>query len=331
MQYTELPNTDMRVSRVAMGCWALAGDFTWGEQDEAEAVAAVHAALDTGINFFDTAEMYGDGVSEERLGKALEGRRHQAVIASKIGPGHNGPDQLRAACHRSLRLLRTDYMDLYQIHWADAAVPLADTWDALEQLREEGKLRAIGVCNFGPRDLGELLSLARPATCQLPYSLLMRAIEFEILPRCRQAGIGVLCYSPLLLGLLTGKFTTADQVPPSRARSRHFSSARPHTRHGEPGCEDATFEAIGRIREICRGLGRSMADVALAWLLHQPGVVSVLAGVRSPQQARDNVAAAQLALDADVLDELARVTEPVKQALGPNADMWQTQSESRLR
>jgi len=328
VQYTELPGTGVQVSRVAMGCWALAGDFTWGDQDEAQAVAAVHGALDAGINFFDTAEMYGDGLSEERLGKALKGQRHQAVIASKFSPEHNAPDQLRAACHRSLRLLRTDYLDLYQVHWANPEVPLADTWGELEQLREEGKVRAIGVCNLGPRDFSEVLCLGRPTTSQLPYNLLMRAIEFEILPRCREAGVGVLCYSPLLLGLLTGKFTAADQVPPSRARTRHFSSTRPHTRHGEPGCEAATFEAIERIRQISRELGRTMADVALAWLLHQPGVVSVLAGVRSP---RDNAAAAQLTLSSDVLGELTRATEPVKLALGPNADMWQTQSESRFR
>jgi len=331
MQYTELPGTGLRVSRVAMGCWALSGDFTWGEQDEAEAVAAVHAALDAGINLFDTAEMYGDGLSEQRLGKALAGRRQQAVIASKFSPEHNAPDRLRAACHRSLQLLRTDYIDLYQIHWANRDVPLADTWGELERLRREGKVRAIGVCNFGPRDLDELLALGRPATNQLPYSLLTRAIEYEILPRCRQAGMGVLCYSPLMHGLLAGKFATADQVPPGRARTRHFSSARPHTRHGETGCEQATFEAVARIRSICERLETPMADVALAWLLHQPGVVSVLVGVRNSSQARINAAAAELRLEPEVLDELAQVTEPVKQALGPNPDMWQTQSESRFR
>jgi len=306
MQYTELPGTGLRVSRVAMGCWALSGDFTWGEQDEAEAVAAVHAALDAGINLFDTAEMYGDGLSEQRLGKALAGRRQQAVIASKFSPEHNAPDRLRAACHRSLQLLRTDYIDLYQIHWANRDVPLADTWGELERLRREGKVRAIGVCNFGPRDLDELLALGRPATNQLPYSLLTRAIEYEILPRCRQAGMGVLCYSPLMHGLLAGKFATADR-------------------------EQATFEAVARIRSICERLETPMADVALAWLLHQPGVVSVLVGVRNSSQARINAAAAELRLEPEVLDELAQVTEPVKQALGPNPDMWQTQSESRFR
>ncbi len=331
MKYMKLHNTDLEISAVAMGCWGLAGDATWGPQDEAESIAAVRAALDAGINFFDTAEMYGDGLSERRLGRGLAKRRDRAVIASKFGPDHNADADLTAACERTLACLQTDYIDLYQIHWASRTVPLEETWDALWKLKDQGKIREIGVCNFGTGNLGDLLALGLPVTNQLPYSLLMRAIEFEILPCCVQEGIGVLCYSPLLLGILTGKYSCADEVPDGRARLRHFSTDRPQARHGEPGCEAETFAALARIREISEQLGRPMSDVALAWLLHQEGVVSVLSGIRNPDQARRNVAAAELTLGDDVLAMLDEATEPVKQALGPNPDLWQGANDSRFR
>jgi len=332
MKYVRLPNSDIDVSVVAMGCWALAGDMTWGPQDEGVATDAVRTALDVGINFFDTAEMYGEGLSEQRLGKALAGRRDRAVIASKFNPQHMAPDQVAATCHRSLKYLRTDYIDLYQIHWPSRTVPLADTWAAMEKLQSQGKIRALGVCNFGTGDLGDMSAIGQPVTNQLPYSLLVRAIEYEILPECIRQKLGVLCYSPLAISLLTGKYASAGEVPPGRARTRHFSPDRClETRHGEPGCEQQTFAALDRIRKICDGLGRTMTEVALAWLLHQPGVRSVLAGIRNPDQAQKNAAAAELALSDDVLTALAEATDPVKQALGSNPDVWETQSRSRFR
>ena len=331
MKYTKLRNTDLEISAVAMGCWALAGDTTWGPQDEAESIAAVRAALDAGISFFDTAEMYGDGLSERRLGKGLAGQRDRAVIASKFGPDHNAAAEVAAACHRSLEYLATDYIDLYQIHWASRTVPLQQTWDALLRLKEQGKIREIGVCNFGTGDLGDLLTLGTPVTNQLPYNLLTRAIEFEILPRCVREQIGVLCYSPLLLGILAGKYSSAGEVPDGRARLRHFSADRSQTRHGEPGCEAETFAAVARIRAISEQLGRPMSEVALAWLLHQQGVAGVLSGIRNPDQARRNVAAVELTFNDDVLAMLNEAAEPVKQALGPNPDLWQGASNSRFR
>src|SRR5688572_12606421 len=185
MRYTFLPGTDIRVSVIAMGCWALAGDMTWGDQSEADSIAAVRAALDAGITFFDTAPGYGDGLSERRLGKGLAGLRERAVIATKVGPdAMRGPD-LVASVERSLGYLGTDYVDLLQIHWPSRDVPLTETWAALERLREQGKTRAIGVSNFGALDLSDALALgARPVTNQLPYSLLSRAVEFEIQPEC---------------------------------------------------------------------------------------------------------------------------------------------------
>ena len=331
MKYTRLPNTEIEASVVGMGCWALSGDSTWGPQEETDSIRAVHASLDVGINFFDSAEMYGDGLSERQLGKALADRRDRAVIASKFSSAHSAPDELAAALQRSLQNLGTDYIDLYMIHWPSRTVPLADTWAAMEKLRDQGKIRALGISNFGIGDLNDVLEIGQPVTNELPYNLLTRAIEHEILPACLQRQIGVLCYSPMLLSLLTGKYATADEVPAGRARTRHFSTDRPGARHGEVGCENETFAAIDQIRKISRRLGRPMCDVSIAWLLHQPGVTSVLAGIRNPEQARHNAAAAELALTGEVLAALAEATEPVKEALGGNPDMWQGQSKSRYR
>src|SRR5215831_13688211 len=159
MRYTTLPGTSIRVSVIAMGCWALSGDMTWGEQSEQDSVAAARAALDAGINFFDTAPGYGDGLSERRLGRGLAGVRERAVVATKIGPDAMRPAAAVASVERSLGHLQTDYIDLIQIHWPSRDVPLADTWGALERLREQGKVRAIGVSNFGRLDFAELTAL----------------------------------------------------------------------------------------------------------------------------------------------------------------------------
>ena len=329
MRTCKLGQTDLSVSLIAMGCWALAGDATWGPQEEAESVATVHAALDAGVNFFDTAEGYGGGDSEAVLGRALLGRRHQAVIATKVSRANLSTGEVQQACENSLRRLQTDYIDLYQIHWPSRTVPLAETMEALARLREQGKVRAIGVCNFGVQDLSEVLELGRVETNQLPYSLLWRAIEYEIQARCVDEDIGILCYSPLAQGLLTGKFSSPNEVPEGRARIRLFSTDRPQARHGEPGCEEEMFVALERIQAICDEIGQPMASVALAWLLHQPGVSSVIAGARRPDQIRQTAQAVDLALSPEIAGQLAKATEEVKRLIGPNPDMWQSTSRFR--
>ncbi|MCZ7542976.1 MAG: aldo/keto reductase [Anaerolineae bacterium] len=329
MEYRRLGTTGVTVSAVAMGCWAIAGDWVWGEQDEQASIATIHAALDAGINFFDTAEAYGDGASETLLGKALAGRRHGVVIATKVSDAHLHRDALLQACERSLKRLNTDYIDLYQIHWPNWEVPLAETVEALDRLQQQGKVRAVGVSNFGVRDLTDLLALGRCVTNQLPYSLLWRAIEFEIRQKCIDNDVGILCYSPLSQGLLTGKFASADDVPETRARTRFFSSERRLTRHGEDGCEAETFAAVSAIRRICAAIGAPMEQVALAWLLRQPGVTAVLAGARTPDQIRQNADAAQLHLSPDVVDALTAATDALKGRLGPNPDQYQ--SVARMR
>ncbi|MBN1995441.1 MAG: aldo/keto reductase [Anaerolineae bacterium] len=329
MKYVKLGKTDLTVSTMTLGCWAFAGGDLWGPQDEADSIATVHAALDVGINFFDTAEGYGRGYSEEVLGRALVGRRNKAVIATKVGRENLLPEAVQQACENSLRRLQTDYIDLYQIHWRDHAIPLADTWAALEKLRDQGKVQAIGVCNFGMQDLAELVNTGRSETNQIPYNLLWRAIEFKVRQKCIEEGIGILPYSVLMQALLTGKYASPDDVPEGRARSRHFSKNRPRSRHSEAGCEAETFAAIEEIRRISQKIEQPMANVSMAWLLHQPGITSIIVGARHPGQIERNVKAVNLALAPDIIAELNEATEEVKQKLGPNPDIWQSTSRFR--
>jgi len=329
VEYRQLGKTDMRISTIALGCWGLVGDAHWGPRDEADSLATARAALDAGINFFDTAEAYGNGESEAVLGRALAGRRHEAIIASKVSDSNLAPDDVIKACERSLRQLNTDYIDLYQIHYANHTIPIADTAGALLRLKEQGKIRAVGVSNFGVQDLADILALVPCQSNQLPYSLIWRAIEYEIVQKCIQSGLGILAYSPLLHGLLTGRFASADEVPEGRARTRHFSRTRARTRHGQPGFEAETFATIERIRGISQTIGRPMAQVAIAWVLCQPDITSVIVGARNPAQVRENLPAWQLTLSAQTMRQLDEATSDLKQKLGTNPDLWQSQSRFR--
>ena len=324
IEYRTLAKTDISVSTIAFGCWAIVGGFNWGPQDETDSLEAIVAAYDSGVNFFDTAEGYGNGYSEQLLARALHQVRDRVVIASKVSPDHFAPRDLRAACERSLQNLQTDYIDLYQLHWPNHDIPVDETLGVLDALKAEGKIRAYGVSNFGPIDLRDALVTDRPISSnQVAYNLLFRAIEWEIQPICEAADISILPYSPLMQGLLTGKFANADEVPTDRARSRHFSGERIMAKHGESGAEPETFATIERIRAIAKEVELPPADLSLAWLLAQPGVTSVLVGARNAEQARANVLSAQAAVSPGIFERLSAATAPLKEKLGPNADMWQ--------
>ena len=329
MRYRTLGRTDIEVSTVAMGCWAIVGDETWGPQDEDDAIAAIKTAREVGITFFDTAEAYGDGYSEELLGRVLSDEREEVVIASKVSASHLREEDVKEACEASLDRLQTDYIDLYQIHWPNWDIPLQETCSALEELQEEGKIRAIGVSNFGPRDLTDVLDRCRVETDQVAYNLLWRGIEDQLQPLCLKNDVSVLPYCPLQQGLLTGKFEEADDVPEGRARTRHFSGERPQARHGQPGAEEETFKAIDEIRDVAEEIEEPMANVALSWLLSRLSVASVLAGARNPEQVRQNARAGDLALPETVLARLTHITLPLKEQFDGSLDMWQ--AESRLR
>lgn len=329
MQYRKLGNTDIDVSVMALGCWPFAGGKVWGHQSDDDSIATVHASLDAGINFFDTAEGYEAGTSERVLGRGLVGRRDEAVIATKVSPSHLAGADVIAACERSLRNLQTDVIDLYQIHWPNWTVPLEETVGALETLQRQGKIRAIGVSNFGAQDLSAILELTEVVTDQMPFSLLWRVIEGDVLPLCVERNVGIICYSPLAQGLLTGRYTSADDVPDGLARTRLYAASRPQSQHGEAGCEAQVFAALAEIRRIADGLGQPMAAVALAWARRQAGVTSFLVGARKPEELAWNLPSLELELSAEVVAALNRVTEPVKRALGSNPDPWMAPSRMR--
>lgn len=327
MQYRTLGKNKIRVSAISLGTWSFAGGLNWGTQDRNATIATLHSALDVGINFFDTAEVYGNGLAEQLIGEALYNKRDKIVIATKVSPEHCEPSALRTSCDRSLCNLRTDHIDLYQIHYPNLSVPFDDTFATLEALKQEGKIIEYGVSNFGYKSLKQILERQYvPVSNQLAYSLLFRAIEYEILPLCLQHSIPILCFSPLMHGLLTGKFNSPDTVPTGRARTRHFSSARIYTRHDEPGAEEETFSAIANIKQIALHLDVTPAVLSIAWLLAQPGVASVIVGARTPSQLKENISAAEINLSSDIIESLNRNTIRLKEKLGANADMWQTSS-----
>lgn len=329
MQYRPLGKTNLKVSTVALGCWQFGGGKLWGEQTSDTVRDIVHTAIDAGINLFDTAEGYGDGRSEEMLGKAIGHRRDEVLIATKVGK--LSAEYIATACENSLKRLGTDVIDLYQIHWPRHVEPLEETMGALEKLRAQGKIRVIGVSNFGPNDFDELTSVGRAESNQFLYSMLCRMMEDEVTPRCVQHDVSILCYSPLAQGLLADRWRSIDEVPPLRARNRLFSCNRPHTSHNEPGCETQVFEALDQIRTICRDIGQPMGTVALAWCLHQRGVASVLAGARNPAQVTENARAAEIRIDDPTRAQLNAATDMVKSMLCPNLDIISEAARSALR
>jgi myo-inositol catabolism protein IolS len=318
-----LGSTQLEVTEIGFGCWALDGSANWGPQDERDSIAAIHAALDSGITFFDTAEAYSKGKSEQALAKGLGVRRDEVFIATKVSPGHLEPAALREACERSLKHLNTDRIDLYQIHWPARDFSVPDAIGTFETLRSEGKIRSYGVSNFGPNQIEEYRSVGGMlSTNQVAYSLVFRAIEHALLPATIDAGMGILAYSPIMQGLLGGRVRSIDDVPEGRQRTRHYSSTHGNARHGEEGHEALTFQTIERIRAICEEINRPMSEVAVRWLLDRGQVTSVLVGARNADQARRNAKAGANPLSADVVAALDAASEELKAAMGPNPDLW---------
>lgn len=334
MEKRTLGPSGIQLSVLGLGCWSFGGqegDY-WGAHDDRAAAAIIAQALESGVNYFDTAEGYNEGRSEAALGRALAGRRAEAVIGTKISPQSTAPAALRQHCEASLRRLGVDAIDVYMVHWPITEHSVIDAFATLADLRAEGKIRAIGVSNFGPTQLAEALATSVSIEVnQLGYSLLNRSIEFEILPVCRQHGIGVAAYMPLMQGLLTGRWRSADEIPLTRRRTRHFSGERPGARHGEPGAEAEVFVALDGIAQLAEAQGMAMADMALAWAAAQPGVTTVIAGTRTPAQLDESLAGIGRSLPPAVLAELDRLTQPVKAKLGSNADLWQSGANSRIR
>jgi myo-inositol catabolism protein IolS len=336
----------LRLPVVGLGCWAFGGGEYWGAQSQDDVDQVVHAALDLGITYFDSAEAYNGGASETSLGRALAGRRDRALIGTKVNPSNTAPATLRAHCQASLKRLGTDWIDLYMVHWpinasairhfTDEAALIATPPDlglaleTLEALRREGKIRHWGVSNFGARQLAEVAALGfQPAADELAYNLLMRAIEAEVLPWCREHGLGVLGYSALMQGLLSGKFTSIDDLPPARTRTRHFAGTRKGSRHGGAGVESETWAALQAIAAVAAEAGLPVADLAIAWAVANPDVTCTIVGCRNRRQLEENVRALALQLTPSLKAQLDRATAGVLAKLGPHIDYYQSVADSR--
>jgi myo-inositol catabolism protein IolS len=347
LQIRKCGNSALKLSALGVGCWSFGGGEYWGEQAQNDADEVVRRSFDLGITYFDTAEAYNEGRSESSLGQAIRGiPRDKIVIGSKVSPSNTDPAVLPRHCEASLKRLGTDYIDLYMIHWpitphsighfTDKQIPcpsVEEAFAALGKLRREGKIRYIGVSNFAAPKLNEALATGAAITVnELPYSLLARAIEYEILPLCEQLGIGVLGYMSLWQGLLTDRFANLDELPVWRRRTRHFAAGKNElSRHGEPGAEDETWQAVAEVRKIAGELGQGTAEVALKWALANPGISCVLAGARTKQQLEANAAASEGALPEDVVQRLGRVTETLKNKLGPGFDYFESTANDRTR
>ncbi len=309
MRHRALGQSGIEASVVALGAWAIGGWY-WGGTDEAQSIDAIHAALDAGINFIDTAPAYGLGRSETIVGKALAGRRDQVVIATKCslvwhiqkGKPHMqqynkqiyrylGAESIRYEVEQSLKRLQTDYIDLYQTHWQDPTTSIEQTMGTLLELKEEGKIRAIGVSNATVEDMEQYRQIAPLSSDQERYSVLDRHIEEEQLPYCRTHNVAVLAYSPLEQGLLTGKVTT----------EREF--AEDDRRLEKPGFDISNRRKINTMlkedfQPIADRHGLTLAQLAIAWTIAQPGLTHALVGARNPQQAAENAAAGDVILSS---------------------------------
>jgi aryl-alcohol dehydrogenase-like predicted oxidoreductase len=305
MNYRRLGQTDMMASEIGFGGWAM-GKLFWGEDVvDDDSRAAVRQALDLGINFFDTAPVYGAGHSERLLGEALAGHRDDVLIATKCGRhrteegvlyNDSSPAVIRAECEASLKRLRTEVIDLYQVHWPDEQTPFEDTMAALLQLRDEGKIRALGVSNFSVEMMQRMMSVGPLTSTQPPYSLLKRGIEAELLPFCREHSIAVLAYSPLQRGLLTGKYKPGAQFPESDTRSRDPLF------QGEKLGQIAA--AVEEMAALAAAYGKTAGQLAVAWVLNQPGLTVALCGAKRPHHIAESAGAAGWELDAELQAQL---------------------------
>lgn len=338
-------NSDLRLPILGIGCWQFGGGEYWGPQNQGDVDAVVRHAVDQGCNFFDTAEVYNGGESERALGRALRGiPRDDVIVCTKVSPSNTAPDKVVAHCDASLRRLGLEHVDLYMVHWpitahsikhftADAVVPptVFDAFAALDGLRRGGKIRHIGVSNFGRRQLSEALATGVPIVVnELPYSLLTRAIEFDILPFCRAQGIGVLGYMALLQGVLSDRYTRLAELPEYRRRTRHFAaSSTPRSRHGTAGAEAETESALTAIRAIARREGMTTSELALKWAFAGDGITSSLCGNRTVAALQENIRAAREPLAPGLLAELNRVTAPLRAVLGPSFDYYENEANDR--
>lgn len=305
-----LGNSDMQITPIGVGAWAMGGggwEFSWGPQDDNDSIAAIHAALDQGINWIDTAAVYGLGHSEEVVARALQSRGERPYVFTKCELvwdesgviGHSlKAASIRRECEASLRRLKVDVIDLYQVHWPDPDQDIEEGWAEMARLQEEGKVRYIGVSNFNAQQMERALRIAPITSLQPPYSLLAREVEDTILPFAARHHIGVIVYSPMYSGLLSGTMT--------RDRIAHF--APDDWRRRNPNFQEPLLSRNLRIACLLRDIGsrhgRTAGETAIAWTLNHPAVTAAIIGVRSPQQVAGIIGAAEFRLSRSEIGEL---------------------------
>ncbi len=309
MKTRQLGNSDLMITPIGFGAWAIGGagwEFGWGEQDDKQSVAAIHRALELGINWIDTAAVYGMGHSEKVVALALRswsGPRPYVFTKGGLRWDEQGyvhrslnPASIRQECEDSLRRLNVDVIDLYQIHWPTEE--LEEGWTAMARLQKEGKVRWIGVSNFNVEEMRRAQEIAPITSLQPPYSLVHREIEQKILPYCRSEKLGVIVYSPMASGLLTGAMTRerADALPSSDWRSRDAEFQEPRL--------SKNLALVERLRRVGERHGRSPGQIAIAWALRNPTVTGAIVGARNAKQVEGNVGAADLSLANEEIAEI---------------------------
>jgi aryl-alcohol dehydrogenase-like predicted oxidoreductase len=317
MELRPLGTSEVNISPVVMGTWQ-AGKEMWVGIDDQESIAAIRAAYDAGITTFDTAEAYGNGHSERIVAKALSDERNRIVYATKVFANHLRHEQVIKACERSLKNLATDVIDLYQIHWPSGSfntpkVPIEETMRALNELKAQGKIRAIGVSNFSRTQLDEAAKYGDIVSLQPPYSLFWRYIETDAMSYCAENDMTILAYSPMAQGLLTGKFGTNHKF----AKGDH----RIKNRLFQPEIYRSVLTALDKLRSIAENYSCTLGQLALAWVISHPKTCAI-AGARNASQATENAAAASITFSNDDLAQLDTIGRTVTDQLDDNPMMW---------
>ncbi|HRF98743.1 MAG TPA: aldo/keto reductase [Aggregatilineales bacterium] len=307
MEKRQLGNSDLHITRVGVGAWAMGGagwEYSWGSQEDDESIAAIHRALDMGVNWIDTAAVYGLGHSEEIVARALKGMANKPYVFTKCSlvwdekgniTSNLKADSVRREVEASLRRLQVDVIDLYQIHWPDPDEEIEEGWSTLVELQKEGKLRHIAVSNFSASQLQRAMNIAPITSNQPPYSAIKRGVEAEVLPFCLKNNIGVIVYSPMQAGLLTGKMTREriENMPADDWRKRDEEYQEPRL--------SKNLRLAEAMADIAKRHGVPTPNVSIAWVLNNPAVTGAIVGVRHPNQVDDVIGGGSLKLtDEDI-------------------------------
>ena len=322
MKTHKLGYSELQLTAIGLGTWAIGGggwDHGWGPQDDTQSINTIHRALDLGINWIDTAAVYGLGHSEEVVGQAVADWRDEVIIATKCGLvwdeggttpyGHLTAESVRREAENSLRRLDVDVIDLYQIHWPDPDEQIEEAWATIAALIDEGKVRYGGVSNFSVEQLKRIQPIHPVASLQPPYNMLRREIEEDLLPYCAAHNISVIAYSPMQSGLLTGKYTK------ERIADLPDEDWRKHSSRFQEPALSTSLEVVEGLRPIAERLGGTVAQLAVAWVLQRPGVTAAIVGARKPHQIEETVQAAGWGLSDEDMAEIEALLAKREKAL----------------